>query len=254
MTRRLLLAAGVSFLMTVAPASGGTPFGGDDPGFVPPNPPVKRCEEGVLKSATRLARCLFKCHKKAADFALKAKPFDEEACEQGKCLDQFGRNRDNRLAAGGCPACLDAAGQDAIGSQVEAFAEALNGDIYCTAGTPFGGDDPGNVPPDKDTARCQGKVANNLGQFMKCVGLAHQKAARQAFRGGVFDDESNEQGKCRAKYDAAAQHLVSQGGCPACLDTASQVDIGTQGEDLAEGSLGAIYCASPSGAFVGETY
>ena len=247
MTCRLLLAAGVSFLMTVAPASGGTPFGGDDTGFVPPSPPNKRCSEAVHKGTSKLARCLFKCHIKAADSALKGKAFDEELCEQAKCLQKFAAKGAKLIAAGGCPSCLDATGQDAIATQLEGFVDSINGDVYCTPGTPLGGDDPGNVPPDTNTARCQSKMQTNLARFMNCVRLGHKKAARQAFRGDAFNDEALEQA-CRALYNNAILP------CAACLDATAEGDLATQAEQFADDNLGAVYCASPSGAFVGERY
>ena len=247
---RRALAGGISFLLMVGWAFGGTPFGGDDGGFIPPNAPTKRCEEGFLGAAKFTARCVMKCHTKAATFALRARPFDEETCEQ-TCLIKFMARANRLVTEGGCPPCLDTTGQVAIGNAIEDFVDDLSGDVYCAPGTPFGGDDPGNVPADKDMARCQSRVHSNLGHLVTCLRLAHLKAARQAFRGDAFDDESLEQ-DCRAKYDDGTLTILAHAGCPPCLDAAAQGDLATGTEQFADESLASIYCASPSGAFLAD--
>src|SRR6476660_1958355 len=136
MSRRLMLAAVASLALTVSSASGGTPLGGDDTGFVPPDAQIKRCEEAVVPKAASLIRCVVQCHIKTADLAVKGSTFDEEGCEQ-ECLFKFASKIDVVLARQSCAPCT---GEMAPGimSGTEGFADAINGDIYCAPGAPFG--------------------------------------------------------------------------------------------------------------------
>src|SRR5438034_855120 len=118
------------------------------------------------------------------------------------------------------------------------------------AGRPLGGDDGGFVPPSKRVARCEDTVAKILRKDAACLDRCTYKAARAAFfKGAPFEDEPCEQAcgdAAERKYDRTIAKLT---GCPNCLDaTALKTQIGTN----ADVGNGLIYCASPSGAFVGE--
>jgi hypothetical protein len=83
--------------------SSGTPFGGDDTGFIPPpNSAIKNCEIKVGKAEIKLATCYLNCAALRASGTLSDEAA-EEACES-TCTSTF-----TGLVAGltGCPSCLD---------------------------------------------------------------------------------------------------------------------------------------------------
>src|SRR5436309_11308622 len=55
------------------------------------------------------------------------------------------------------------------------------------AQTPFGGDDAGFIPPNKDIAKCENSVAKNVGKAAACILSCHKKRAN-----GVLADETAE--------------------------------------------------------------
>src|SRR6266849_4226226 len=57
------------------------------------------------------------------------------------------------------------------------------------AATPFGGDDSGFIPPDKNSAKCELSVAKNVRKTSACILGCHKKRAS-----GVFTDETGEDG------------------------------------------------------------
>src|SRR5262245_44050395 len=148
--KHLLVVVGLAAAIGAGSARAGTPFGGDDTGFVPPDKATLKCESSVTKNAAKFTLAVSICHDKAADAGVKGKTFDEEACEtaaRGKY--------DAANAKLTCPSCIDS---NAIGNTVETMLDtAANGGIYCdtTSGTPFGGDDSGDVPANKNAEKCQ---------------------------------------------------------------------------------------------------
>src|SRR6185369_1523624 len=58
-----------------------TPFGDDDGGCMTSNKDASKCEQKASANGATLAKAIIKCHAVAAAKAFKAKPFDEEACE-----------------------------------------------------------------------------------------------------------------------------------------------------------------------------
>jgi hypothetical protein len=52
---------------------------------------------------------------------------------------------------------------------------------------------------------------------------------------------------CRAKFIGTVGKLKS---CPACINPTSMAGLETMAETVLDASNGALYCASPSGAFV----
>jgi len=74
-------------------ATSGTPFGGDDTGFIPvPKSPTAACEASVAKAVSTAVGCVIKCHASRASGKL-ADDTAEDACEKnnlGKsCLEKF---------------------------------------------------------------------------------------------------------------------------------------------------------------------
>jgi hypothetical protein len=105
------------------------------------------------------------------------------------------------------------------------------------ASPPFGGDDTGFVPPDKDAAKCENGVADQVGKlftkFVKCV----RKGATAAFKGKTFDDE-----ECTDDVDTKFDKAVARFTCPTCVFATPEVihDIGDQAVDNA---IPVIFCA-----------
>ena len=81
MVKHLVVMVAVGAAIGVEAARAGTPFGGDDTGFVPPDKETLKCESSVTKNAAKFTLAVSICHDKAADAGVKGKTFDEEACE-----------------------------------------------------------------------------------------------------------------------------------------------------------------------------
>src|SRR5262249_61120895 len=96
--------------------SSATPIdpGGDDAGFVPSpdSPDSLKCSDGVGKDLAKLWGAIVKCSTKAADSAFKGKAFDETTCRTA-ASDKYDAAAAKLIEKGGCPACLDAGGQNA---------------------------------------------------------------------------------------------------------------------------------------------
>ncbi len=116
------------------------------------------------------------------------------------------------------------------------------------ASLPFGGDDEGFVPPDKNTAKCEDGVAKSLAHYLSCVLICHVKAANAALASQTFNEEMCEDGptakenSCLEKYQAAANKVLSKGICPTCLDITAMMSLTTQGETLLDNLNQVIYC------------
>jgi hypothetical protein len=238
--KHLVVMVALAVGIGVGSARAGTPFGGDDTGFVPPDKATLKCESSVTKNAAKFTLAVSICHIKAADAGVKGKTFDEEACETAARGKYDAANA--KLI---CPSCVDSA---AIGNNVETQLDtAANAGIYCdtTSGTPFGGDDAGDVPANKDAEKCQNLTTKQLAHLVGTVSKCHNKLAAQALKGVSFDEEGCESAAV-TKFNAFTAKLTN---CPACLVPL----LGTLGQAAADGidaALGTTYCASPSGAFL----
>ena len=235
----MLLAGGRGFA--------GTPFGGDDAGFVPPDAATFACEDTVERHFAKLIVGAGSCHITAARMGVRGHAFDEEACENA-ALAKY-----ERATAGlvGCPACLDIGAYAA--NEVARIDTVISSFIYCdnTSGHPLGdGDDLGWVPADLTTARCQNRTARRLGHLAETlVGSCHVRLAANAFRSGTPDQAAEDacEATALAKYDAAVASLV---GCPTCLNATKRATIGTIVVGGENSVVGGAYCASPNGAFL----
>jgi len=231
---------GLAVGIGVGTARAGTPFGGDDTGFVPPDKGTLKCESSVTKNAAKLTLAVSICHDKAADAGVKGKTFDEEACETAARGKYDAANA--KLI---CPSCIDSS---ATGDSVEAQLDtAANAAIYCdnTSGTPFGGDDSGFVPANKDAEKCQNLTTKQLALLVGTVSKCHNKMAAQALKGMSFDEEACETAAVN-KFTAFTGKLTN---CPSCLSTLLP-GLGQLVADGVDAGLGTEYCASPSGAFL----
>ena len=84
-----------------------------------------------------------------------------------------------------------------------------------------GTDNCGVVPPDKETAMCEDKVAKNLARLTTCIAKCRITQADSAVRGTTFDEQACQQGpvSCRAAYDNAehcARGEWQMSGMPRC--------------------------------------
>ncbi len=127
--------------------------------------------------------------------------------------------------------------------------ETEAGNVYCAGASRFGDDDPGFVPPDKDSGKCEDAVNKAVSTFAGCVGKCEVKQADVEFKGKTFDKNACENlGKsaCRTKYDAASVKLEPKPGkhatCPACLDMTARGNLADAAENFLEQQQGQIYC------------
>jgi hypothetical protein len=104
----------------------GTPYGGDDTGFIPadaPKGPETKCENGVGKAVGKLVGSIVKCHISRANGKF-ADDAAEDACE-ATAKTKFGTTK-----TAGCPACLGSL--SALADFVETQADGeLNGLVWC---------------------------------------------------------------------------------------------------------------------------
>jgi hypothetical protein len=166
-------------------AVAGTPFGGDDLGTIPtdsPKGPVTKCESRVAKAASKLAGSILKCHTARARGKL-ANEAAEDACE-GTALTTFGATK-----TAGCATCTNLT---TLGKAIEVALDSHNNKVACTTtGTPFGGDDTGNIPADAPkgpVTKCEGGVGKAVGKLVGSIGKCHiSRAIHTASRGEKVD-------------------------------------------------------------------
>jgi hypothetical protein len=250
-TKVLALIGGFVGVLGAGWAIAGTPFGGDDGGFIPPTKDIGKCEDSVGKNLGKAANCILGCHKKRAKGSL-ADETAEEACENNGPAAKDCKSKYN-VATGNpskinslCPPCLDATARANLYDTVEGLIDTNNDKIYCTPGTAWGGDDTGFIPPDKAAEKCEDGVGKVAGKTIACIIKCHK--ARAA--GKLADDTAEDNcesgaspSSCKGKYDKKTSKLT----CDPCLDKAG---LYTFIENNADALNGAVYCASPSGAFL----
>jgi hypothetical protein len=132
--------------------------------------------------------------------------------------------------------------------------DAINGIVYCdtSSGTPFGGDDTGDVPPAKSaSAKCEAGAAKAEGKLIACIDKCHASRASGKLADDTAEDsrEKTLVGKsCAAKFTLAISKLK---GCPSCINGTTMANLAGMTESLVDVNNAAVYCAaSPSGAFV----
>jgi len=250
MVKRLVLISGLGAMLVVGLAIAQTPFGGDDGGFITSNKGFAKCENSVAKSLGKAAACILGCHKKRAKGSL-ADDTAEDNCEnnlpasadcKGK-YDTVTGNASNINAS--CPPCLDSTSRANLFGLVEGLIDGNNDKIYCTGTTPWGGDDTGNLPPDKATTKCETAVGKAAAKAVACIIKCHKGRQSGKFADDTAEDncESGPDPKsCKSKYDNA---VATPKGCPCDPGLFAFIETNV---DLVNGS---VYCAgSPSGAFL----
>src|SRR5581483_4026299 len=133
-------------LFVASAAAAGTPFGGDDAGFVPPSQPALVCSSKVTTGIAKLRDGITRCHIQLAKARLirRDTTADDEGCEE-KAKGKFARAVAKAFHPGGCPPCVVAA-TAGLGDAIETELDASNVRIYCNGLHPFGGDDTGSTP------------------------------------------------------------------------------------------------------------
>jgi hypothetical protein len=252
---KTLLVLVVIAVLGALPSHAGTPFGGDDSGFVPPTKVELACGSKALLLATKTSTKIDLCHVDFAGDALAGQGIgnSEDACENA-ATSKLGGKLNSLFARFQCPSCLTAL-ENTLGDSIETERDAANGDVFC-AGTTLlsteSADDTGFVPPDAQTFKCEGTVAKNLAKLRACIAKCHTKLAKYAFAQRPFDDDACESTdplrSCRAKYNRVRDKIAPI--CPACLDAAAQDNLANGVETDADADLGTFFCASPSAAFV----
>jgi hypothetical protein len=214
-------------------AAPGDPFGGDDQGFVPtdsPNGPITKCETRVGNAVGRLAAGLIKCHILEASGKLTGDAA-EDVCET------TAKNKFAATNLSGCAPCTNLTG---LGGAVEGVVDINNNKVYCTAGgTPFGGDDTGNIPPDAPSGpktKCANVVEKAAGKLL--AGLLKCHSARAS--GKLVNDTTEDACETTAKGNFGTKKTA---GCDPCVNLTT---IGNTVESALDAYNGLIYCDAPT--------
>jgi hypothetical protein len=131
---------------------------------------------------------------------------------------------------------------------VAIVAAALAGGVARAQSVPWGADETGFTPPDKQAATCENAVAKALGKALVCVAKCQQAraAGRLADEAAEENCESNpsNRGSCKAKFNATRDQLLSSGKCPACLEQVAMDQAFSLGVAFFHSNInGQIYCA-----------
>jgi hypothetical protein len=227
--RIVALSSGVALAASIAVAIAGTPFGGDDTGTIPsdaPKGPITKCENGVGKAVGKLVGALGKCTASRASGKL-ADDSAEDACEEA-ALTKF-----NATNSAGCGVCTNIT---ATGAAVAALTDANNNQVYCTAtGTPFGGDDTGNVPSDAPAGpitKCENGVNKAVGKLAASLLKCHASRAN----GKLTDDTAEDSCEATALTKFGATKTA---GCDQCTNLAT---LGSTVASRVDGTNSLVYC------------
>jgi hypothetical protein len=216
-----------------------SPFddGFSDAGFVPvANATVGKCESGVAKRLAKLVAKLISCHVarvngKTSDVA------GEDACKTAAIEEFTGK------ATPGCGGCTD---PPSIAAAVKSFVDSNNDRIYCAAGTPFGGDDTGEIPAGASAAavgKCENSVGKGVAKLAKKVIGCH--IARVARKITGESDEENCEVLAITKFED-----TKIAGCDPCMFLPS---VGHRFHFLLDVHNDLAFCSSPSGAFLDKS-
>jgi hypothetical protein len=230
------------------PGAVNTPFGTDDGGFLTCNKVASKCEQKIAGNvSSKLVAGILKCHTKAADSAFKAAAFDEDGCDTA-AQAKFTAKTVNTDCT-----CVDIGG---LSNLARSVIDGANSQVYCDpAGTPFGGDDAGNVPSTQPILKCEDGIGKCVPKLVKGYIKCHQSAAKAFLSNKAFDEEACEQGPIPGKPGKAAVEafntcvgkVQAKGGCQGCEDIAGILSLT---DAQLDGANGLIYCSSPSAAFV----
>jgi hypothetical protein len=123
------------------------------------------------------------------------------------------------------------------------------GVAVAVAGTPFGGDDFGTIPSNKDTLKCEQSIDKAVGKAVGCIGKCTASEASGKLANDAAEDmcEKNNAGKsCLEKFAASvtkAKTKDTSGGCN-CVNGSAISGIV---ESVLDGMNNTVYCDSTSG-------
>ena len=195
---------------------------------------ITKCEGTVGKGVAKLVGAILKCHAGRAT-GKYADDSAEDACE-GTGITKFETTKTT-----GCGACTNLA---SIAGAVEGLVDGNNNKVYCTStGTPFGGDDAGNIPADAPKGpitKCEDTVGKGVGKLVTGIIKCHAGRAT-----GKYADDSAEDA-CEATAITKFEKTKTT-TCDPCTNLPS---LASFVESTTDGANGLVYCASPSGAFL----
>ena len=203
-------------------------------GCPPDTANASKCEGAVAKAFAKLIGAVVTCHAKQAQAALRGKPFDEDACEDGASAKSAKAKFDAQIAKL-APTCSPAllAGTASLAQALlggPTSLDAQNGLIFCDSASGArldpSGDDAGFRPSSTGSARCATAVAKNVAKLVKDLLTCHRKKADADFKAKTFDVVGCET-RATGKYDGRAASAIAGGACPACLDAAGQTLLRT---------------------------
>ena len=257
-TSILAVLAGSMLVFGTAWGAPGDPFGGDDPGFVPPDALTQKCEAKISKATAKFIKCVGKCHITLAK--QKYTPDAEEGCEaicEGKFDIAVGK-----VTTAGPPTCPPGCmSTDSIRGLWKSTFDGNNGQIWCdrgcaggtndgatctassvcpggTCGTQFGDDDPGFVPSSDVALLCESKLETAVTKLVGCYMKCHDSRAKEKFVDDTAEDTC--ESDCDTSYTTKVNNLA---GCPACMVT-NAATIPTNLKSTADSNNGLIYCAN----------
>lgn len=135
MMQRLMLITIVAAALSAGGATVRTSLGSenDEPGLIPPNADVAKCENALEKALGKALACFAKCHQARASGKL-ADEAAEDYCESdlnnpSSCKSKFNKTREKLLVSPDCPPSLTQESGAAM-DQVFAVAEqSIDGDV-----------------------------------------------------------------------------------------------------------------------------
>jgi len=233
---RLIAALVIGVSMLVA-ARVGTVHFDEFGGVVPKDKKTASCEFKAAVQVGKAIKGFTNCHIKRA-LGKYADDTAEDACEKA-VADKYNK----KVRGAGCPDCIGST----TGETLEFIVDSQAGKVYCTGTTALGADDDSAKVPDKPTAKCETGVAKKVITLSNAYISCHVAAAKSAMKRKITADEDTDT-TCETTARSSFQ-ATKTSGC-SCINLA---DIATS-VDLQFGQIGGverIFCASPSGAFVG---
>src|SRR5437870_640975 len=117
-------------------------------------------------------------------------------------------------------------------------------------GDPFGGDEPGCFPLNKNAAKCQHTVAKAASKALVCILGCHLKRADGKLADDTAEDacESTDPVKsCKAKYDKTTGPASKINAlCPPCFDATARATAFANAETQLDALGGVVYCCEAS--------
>jgi hypothetical protein len=248
-----------------ATSRAGTPFGGDDGGFVPPTAAAAKCASMAHKAGLNYADALFKGHIKLLALAFKsgaAQPDDGPGSIEDTALKQV---EATQAKLSNCGPCLTS-NFAALNVHTDVSTERDTFPILFCDGSQaaFDGDNlEAFIPTSKAALTCETKFTKAAIKLEDGIVNCSIKFGTARFKGASFDEEGCETNVVQS-YRGTLSKLTAcppcVGSCPACDPTTKLCGpcSGNMGEIESGFTLGLdfiflpqYYCASPSAAFLG---